>query len=119
MSALTHSATEAVLALCQDACGKMTGGQEARAFAYLKLAISALTAENESSDSRGDVRGEKALKIAIDSLPQCFPTYARPHTSADMWHQGHDVVREIRDPRGPNPMSEAVRSYRKIRCCHG
>ncbi|KVD78104.1 hypothetical protein WS62_29515 [Burkholderia sp. ABCPW 14] len=45
----------------------MMGGQEARAFAYLRLAIEVLTAANASADSRGDVRAEKALKAAIDS----------------------------------------------------
>ncbi|MFL9955476.1 hypothetical protein PQR65_19015 [Paraburkholderia nemoris] len=42
MSALNRSATGAALALCQDAYGNMMGGQEARAFAYLNLAISVL-----------------------------------------------------------------------------
>ncbi len=67
MSALNRSATGAALALCQDAYGNMMGGQEARAFAYLKLAISVLTAANESSDSNDDVSAEEALKNAIDA----------------------------------------------------
>jgi hypothetical protein len=78
MSALNRSATGAALALCQDAYGNMMGGQEARAFAYLKLAISVLTAANESADSRGDVRVEKTLKEAVDSALDAVDTLEPP-----------------------------------------
>jgi len=78
MSALNRSATGAALALCQDAYGNMMGGQEARAFAYLKLAISVLTAANESSDSNGDVSAEQALKTAIDFVLDAVDTLEPP-----------------------------------------
>jgi hypothetical protein len=78
MSALNRSTTGTALALCQDAYGNMMGGQEARAFAYLKLAIAVLTAANKSADSRGDVRAEKALKAAIDSVLAAVDTLEPP-----------------------------------------
>jgi len=53
-------------------------GQEARAFAYLKLAIEVLTAANASADSRGDVRAEKALKAVIDSAHAAVDTLEPP-----------------------------------------
>ncbi|MDR6412376.1 hypothetical protein [Paraburkholderia terricola] len=78
MSALNQSATGAALALCQDAYGNMTSGQEARAFAYLRLAISVLAAANESADSQGDVRAQEALKVAIDSALDAADTLEPP-----------------------------------------
>jgi len=78
MSALNRSATGTALALCQDAYGNIMAGQEARAFAYLKLALEVLTAANASADSRGDVRAEKALKAVIDSAHAAVDTLEPP-----------------------------------------
>ncbi|ARK80124.1 hypothetical protein BOC40_06570 [Burkholderia pseudomallei] len=65
MKALNRQATGIALGLCRDAYGNLLGGQEARAFGYLRHAIQLLAALDESAESKGDIRAEKALQAAL------------------------------------------------------
>lgn len=65
MKALNRQATGIALGLCRDAYGNLLSGQEARAFGYLRHAVQLLAALDESAESKGDVRAEKALEAAL------------------------------------------------------
>lgn len=65
MKALNRQATATALGLCRDAYGNLLGGQEARAFGYLRHAVQLLAALDQSAESKGDVRAEKALEAAL------------------------------------------------------
>ncbi|WP_233863695.1 hypothetical protein [Paraburkholderia adhaesiva] len=78
MNALNGQAVEAALALCRDAYGNLRGGQDARALGYLGYAISVLGALQESAESKGDVRAEKALKVALDEALDGVDTLQPP-----------------------------------------
>lgn len=76
MKALNRQATAIALGLCRDAYGNLLGGQEARAFGYLRYAVQLLAALDHNAESKGDIRSEKALEVALkealdgaDSLP--------------------------------------------------
>lgn len=65
MKALNRQATGVALGLCRDAYGNLLSGQEARAFGYLRNAVQLLAALEESAESKGDIRAEKALEAAL------------------------------------------------------
>lgn len=65
MSALTKKATSLATAMCRDAFGNFTGGQDARSLGFLAAAIRLLEAVKACEEAKSDVRAEAALQAAM------------------------------------------------------
>ncbi|NPT58111.1 hypothetical protein [Paraburkholderia elongata] len=65
MSALTRKATSLATAMCRDAFGNFTAGQDARSLGFLAAAIKLLDAVKACEEAKSDFRAEAALQAAM------------------------------------------------------